>query len=359
MKHRKGLYRAALRRLRRGEVGWLFRQAVRYRRIRRALKRADGRTGAGPVIAHVFATARCDSRCRMCDIPERAGDGEFTTGEFRELLRGLAGLGVAGIAFTGGEPTLRPDIHELLSLSRRAGLETVLATNGLTLEGHIDGIIEAGTGTVNISLDGGEAAVHDAIRGVDGAFARTAVNVRRLADRIRRSGAGTDVVVSAVLQSANSGRGQVDSLLRRAVGLGANRVIFCPVHDFDREAGEIAVGRIATDYGIGSFLLRHPLRSRIDNSDRYLVRLDGVIENRRPPAGCVAGYTTLFVDWEMNLYPCKAYLEIGRPLANLRADSRNLAAIWYGEEFNAFRRFCSSCRKCFLTVNREFDGVFR
>lgn len=359
MKHRKGLYRMALRRLRRGDLGWLARQAVRYRRIRRALKRADGRTGSGPVIAHIFSTARCDSNCVMCDIPARADEYEFTTGDFKEILEGLIELGVGGVSFTGGEPTLRPDIRRLLEMSRRAGLETILVTNALTLDRHIAWIVEAGVGTVNISLDGSEASVHDASRGVEGAFVRTVANIRRLTDRIRSSGAGTDVVISTVLQSANSGREQVDAFLRFVAGLGVDRVIFCPVHDFNRREERIEIGRIGIDYDIGGFLRRHPLRSLIDNSDWYLDRLDEVIRSRRPPSGCVAGYATLFIDWALNLYPCKAYLEIGQSLADFRRDPRSLAEIWHGEEFSAFRRFCPSCRKCFLTANREFDGVFR
>ncbi len=359
MKYRKGLYRIALRRVRRGDLRWLFRQARKYRRIRRALARPDGRTGAGPVIAHLFSTARCDSRCVMCDIPARAGGYEFTTGDFRRMLAGFVELGVGGIAFTGGEPTLRPDIHELLSLSRRAGLETILVTNALTLDRHIEDIISLGIGTVNVSLDGAEASVHDAIRGVEGAFARTTANIRRLTERIKDSGAGTEVVISSVLQSANSRRSAIDSFLRFVGTLGVNRVIFCPVHDFSLKDKKIEVGRIETDGEIGDYLRHHPRRTLIDNSDWYLGRLDEVIKTRQAPSGCVAGYTTLFIDWELNLYPCKAYLETGQSLANLRRDRRTLAEIWYGEEFNAFRSFCPTCRKCFLTVNREFDGVFR
>lgn len=359
MKYRKGLYRITLRRVQRGDLGWLFRQARKYRRIKRALARPDGRTGAGPVIVHLFSTARCDSRCVMCDIPARAGGYEFTTADFRRLLTGFVQLGVGGISFTGGEPTLRPDIHELLSLSRQAGLETILVTNALTLEPHIEDILSLGIGTVNVSLDGAEASVHDAIRGVEGAFARTTANIRRLTEKIRRSGAGTEVVISSVLQSANSSRPAIDSFLRFVSTLGVNRVIFCPVHDFRRKEKMIEVGRIQTDGEIGDYLRRHSRRPLIDNSDWYLQRLDGVIKSRQAPSGCVAGYTTLFIDWELNLYPCKAFLETGQLLANLRRDNRSLAEIWYGEEFDAFRNFCPTCRKCFLTVNREFDGVFR
>jgi MoaA/NifB/PqqE/SkfB family radical SAM enzyme len=359
MKFRKGIYRIARQRLARGDIGWFLRRAVQYRRIRRALRRPGGLTSAGPIIAHLFATTRCDSRCVMCDIPRRSADYEFTTADFRSLLEQFVALGVAGVALTGGEVTLRPDIHELLDLSRRAGLDTILVTNGLTLERHIDRIVELGVGTVNVSLDGADPATHDAIRGVPGAFAQTTANIRRLVERARTARAPTEVAISTVLQTANASRAQLDALLHFLADLGIGRVIFCPVHGFDCGRQEAEVGKIVPGHDLGRFLREHPLRSIIDNSDWYLSRLTGVIASRRPPDGCVAGYTTLFVDWELNLYPCKAFLEVRKPLASLRRDARSLAEIWRGEEFNSFRRFCPSCRQCFLTVNREFDGVFR
>ena len=359
MRLRKGFYRIASRRLARGDAGWLLRQAKKYLRIRQGIRRGDGRALAGPVIAHLFSTTRCDSRCVMCDLPRRPAGDEFSTGEFRRLLGQLQELGVSGISFTGGEPTLREDIHELLELSRGADLDTILVTNALTLDRHVEKIVELKLGTVNVSLDSAEAAVHDRIRGVPGAFQRTTENVKRLLERVRSSGSRTDLVISTVLGPLNCGREAIGALIEYVSGLGAGGIVFCPVHDFDYRNQTVGIGRMELDYDLSSYLLAHPRRKLIDNSDWYLSRLTEVIKSGKPPAGCVAGYTTLFLDWELKVYPCKAYLEINKPLFSFRDSDATLEEMWFSESFNDFRRFCRGCRKCFLSVNREFDAVFR
>jgi len=358
MKRRKGFYRITAQHLRRGELGWLLRQAKKYFRIRRSLVRGNGRTATGPIIVHLFSTSRCNSKCIMCDLPNRPVEYEFTTADFRNMLWQFIELGVTGISFTGGEPTLREDIHELLSLSRAAGLDTILVTNGLTLDRHIKNIIELDLNTVNVSLESADPAVHDRVRGIPGAFIKTTDNVKALIRAIRGKKAQTEIVISTVIGPDNLNREKIDNLLEYVDSLGIGRVVFCPVHDFDCREKKVGIGAMDLNFDLSGHLLNHSRRSIIDNSDLYLSRLNEVINTRHPPIGCVAGYTTLFIDWEMNIYPCKAYLEIGTPLFNLKESDRDLKDIWYSETFNEFRRFCPTCSKCFLSVNREFDGVF-
>jgi len=294
----------------------------------------------------------------MCDLPARRSEYEFTTDDFRQMLGQLKELGVAGIAFTGGEVTLRKDIDTILELSRQANFDTILVTNALELERHIDRIVEIEVNTVNVSLDSADPSVHDRIRGVEGAFERTTGNVKRLLRRIQEQRARTELVVSTVLGPLNFKREQLNALIEYVDGLGAGRIVFCPVHDFNYSHRTVGVGGMDPGYDLSDYLLHHPKRSLIDNSDWYLGCLTDVLKNGNPPAGCVAGYTTIFIDWELNVYPCKAYLEIGQPLYRLRNSEITLSQAWYSETFDKFRRSCRSCRQCFLSVNREFDAVF-
>lgn len=358
MKMRKGFYRITVQHLRRGELGWLFRQVKKYFGIKRSISRGDGKISTGPIIVHLFSTSRCDSRCIMCDLPNRLVGYEFTTADFKDMLSQFIELGVTGISLTGGEPTLRKDIHELMFLCRDAGLDTILVTNGLTLDRHIDKIIELNLNTVNVSLESADPAVHDRIRGIPGAFEKTTGNIKKLIQAIREKRAQTEVVISTVIGPDNLTREKINSLLEYVDSLGIGRVVFCPVHDFDCRRKTVGIGNMDLDYDLSKHLLTHPRRSIIDNSDLYLGQLNEVINTRHPPSGCVAGYTTLFIDWAMNVYPCKAYLEMETPLFNLKESNRDLKDIWYSETFDEFRRFCSTCSRCFLSVNREFDGVF-
>ncbi|MEA2618560.1 MAG: hypothetical protein QOE72_4343 [Chloroflexota bacterium] len=61
-------------------------------------------------------TGRCQLRCRHCyseSGPDR-GHGSMRTGDWRRVLDEAADLGVSDVQFIGGEPTLHPDLPELI-----------------------------------------------------------------------------------------------------------------------------------------------------------------------------------------------------------------------------------------------------
>ena len=81
---------------------------------------------------------------------------------------------------TGGDPIKRPDVFELIRYATSRGIHAALtpsATPLLTRE-VIFRLKEAGLARLAISLDGATAEVHEAVRGVQGAYARTLDAVR-------------------------------------------------------------------------------------------------------------------------------------------------------------------------------------
>lgn len=98
----------------------------------------------GKVACTVFLGG-CDMRCPFCHNSELL-DGTapviMESAELLDFLRKRQGL-LDGVAITGGEPTLRPDLPELLAAIRALGFATKLDTNG----GHperLRAIVEAG-----------------------------------------------------------------------------------------------------------------------------------------------------------------------------------------------------------------------
>ena len=72
---------------------------------------------------------------------------------------------------TAGEPLLRPDIYEIITYAKSLELKPVLATCGTTLTQEVASRLKAaGIERISVSLDGPDAASHDAFRGVPGAF---------------------------------------------------------------------------------------------------------------------------------------------------------------------------------------------
>ncbi|MHA2349078.1 MAG: radical SAM protein [Candidatus Thorarchaeota archaeon] len=121
-------------------------------------------------------TKTCNLRCRHCY--EEAGKSaydELSTEEALLCVDRLADAGVVFLAFSGGEPTLRPDIIKLISRAATSGMYVAIATNGTTFANpeRVRSYKKAGLKFVQVSLDGTEAKTHDSFRGVSGTFEKT------------------------------------------------------------------------------------------------------------------------------------------------------------------------------------------
>ena len=119
------------------------------------------RDGHGRLIGDVriSVTDRCNFRCQYCmpaeGLPwlERAEILSFE--EIARVARVLAGLGVAKVRLTGGEPLVRRELPRLVAmLSATPGLDEVaVTTNGYLLERDAEALVRAGVTRWNVSVD--------------------------------------------------------------------------------------------------------------------------------------------------------------------------------------------------------------
>ena len=139
-----------------------------------------------PVLSEIALTYRCQNRCFFCyaSAPERGPQvGELTTDEVKLLIDKIADQArVPTVSFTGGEPTLRLDLPELIAYAIERGLRTNLITNGIRCANRefVARLADAGLHSAQVSLEAGEAAIHDAVVNYEGAFERTVQGVRNL-----------------------------------------------------------------------------------------------------------------------------------------------------------------------------------
>jgi radical SAM protein len=122
-------------------------------------------------------TQACALACRHCRASARPFRDplELTTEEGRRVVRQTAQMGTPLIVFSGGDPVSRPDLVELVAEGKAAGLRTATipaATDKLTAD-LVGRLKEAGLDQLALSLDYPDAALHDAFRGVPGAFEKT------------------------------------------------------------------------------------------------------------------------------------------------------------------------------------------
>ena len=109
----------------------------------------------------ISVTDRCNFRCRYCmprevfgkDFPflERAGIMSFE--EIDRLAGIFIDLGVEKIRLTGGEPLLRKNLPDLISMLSMRGVEIAMTTNGVLLPRYAPALSAAGLDRVTVSLD--------------------------------------------------------------------------------------------------------------------------------------------------------------------------------------------------------------
>src|SRR5829696_4701174 len=86
-----------------------------------------------PLYAAWEITHRCNARCLHCysdSGPDAGCQEELSTAEALQVIDQLADAGLLVLAFSGGEPMMRPDWRELVRHAVRRGLSVNIGTNG-------------------------------------------------------------------------------------------------------------------------------------------------------------------------------------------------------------------------------------
>src|SRR5579859_7897985 len=120
-------------------------------------------------------THRCPLQCPYCSNPlelERAA-GELDTATWLRVLGEAADLGVLQVHFSGGEPTARRDLPELVRRAAQRQLYSNLITSGVLLDERlVTTLAEAGLDHVQLSFQDVETENGERIGGMAGAQAK-------------------------------------------------------------------------------------------------------------------------------------------------------------------------------------------
>jgi radical SAM protein with 4Fe4S-binding SPASM domain len=155
---------------------------------------------AGPFRVDLELTARCNQYCIHCMADPLEGERtsrELELSEISRLLRSFARQEVVILQITGGEPTLREDLAEIIGIACRLGYCILLSTNGSLLDPEAARVIAECRVHLELSLDGATAETHDMIRGCTGSFASAVEAAECLLEY------NADFVVSTVLLQQN------------------------------------------------------------------------------------------------------------------------------------------------------------
>ena len=116
----------------------------------------------------ISVTDRCNFRCRYCMPRERFDENHtflprrayLSFEEIEKVVTACRPLGLEKVRITGGEPLLRPDLHDLISRISSTGVEVALTTNASLLSGQAPRLADAGLDRVTVSLDALDPKIH-------------------------------------------------------------------------------------------------------------------------------------------------------------------------------------------------------
>jgi Fe-coproporphyrin III synthase len=143
----------------------------------------------------VISTYRCNSRCQMCYIWQNPTNPkeEISAKTLEKLPGGFDNLNVSG-----GEPTLRRDLADLIDVVYPKARITEISSNGLRPDRLLPIIKKYPNIKVRFSLEGDEVT-SDAIRGEKNGYATKVAGLRKL-----REAGGTDLGFAMVIQDENA-----------------------------------------------------------------------------------------------------------------------------------------------------------
>jgi len=297
-----------------------------------------------PLAVLLELTHRCPLQCGYCSNPvemERAGN-ELTTDEWKKVLTELAEIGVLQVHFSGGEPTVRKDLAELIRHATELGLYSNLITSAVLLSrDKLEALADAGLCHIQISFQGNEPELANRIAGFKG-------HSKKLEAAGWARELGLPLTVNAVMHRQNLH--QLPGMIDMAVALDADRIEVANVQYY----GWALKNRAAL----------MPTIAQIDEATRIVeeatVRLRGILDidyvvpdyYADRPKKCMGGWGRQFFNITPagKVLPCHAAETITELDFESVRSNHSIAWIWQNSDaFNRYRGTgwmpepCQSC----------------
>jgi PqqA peptide cyclase len=289
-------------------------------------------------------THRCPLQCPYCSNPvelERANT-ELSTEDWKDVMRQAAELGILQIHLSGGEPTARSDLEEIVEAAAKAGLYTNLITAGVLLKRErLEKLRDAGLDHVQLSIQDVDRQNADRIAAYKGGAAKK----HEVAKWVREF--EMPLTINAPLHRQNIG--SLPAIIDYAVEVGAGRL----------EVAHIQYYAWALKNRAALMPTREAFMKTAEIVDEAKERLKGILVidfvvpdyYAKYPKPCMGGWGRgiMNVTPSGRVLPCHA----AESLPGLEFDSvrdRPLADIWLnGQAFEKFRGtdwMKEPCRSC-------------
>lgn len=289
-----------------------------------------------PISTYIAVTNRCMYHCWHCSAKHfmECGNKDLTTEELLTVTEKIKKLGVGIIGFTGGEPLLRRDLEQAISLATKGShmpCMTLLFTTGygLTFKRAM-ALKEAGLFGIAISLDRIHAKDQDQMRGAEGAFEQAvkAIQYAKLA--------GLYTMTQTMCTRKLLETGEIKEIAKLAKSLGVDEMRIMepiPCGTLNQHRDEVLTSKEQKD------LIDLHIKM---NSDREYPKVSvfPYVESENQ-YGCGAGSQHSFVDADGNFGPCDFL-----PIAYGNLLSEEATVIWKRMHQDMGKPKCKCYAKC-------------
>jgi len=303
----------------------------------RCLRLAFGFLTRRTIHCNLQVTYRCNFRCQICDFwkDKHSPADELSLDDIRLIGRKLNRLGTLIISLAGGEPLMREDLYDVITILNQANHFPILITNGWFVDETVArDILRAGLQEISVSVDYRDPRRHDAQRGHPGAWDH-AIRALELLNRHRPDRRNRVHMISVLM---DDNLDDVEDLIKLSRELGVTYML--SLYSFNRGTKPARLpGTKVTERLLG-LKRQYPefvtLTTYIDHLDQAIA--EGGIGH------CQTGRLLLNIDNRGNVARCTERLDeaVGNILADDMIDLRN--RLWQTQREQDCAQCWTSCR---------------
>ena len=135
---------------------------------------------SAPLRMDLALTFKCQNDCIHCYAGGPHETPELSTVQWKSVIDKLSEIGIFILTFTGGEPTLREDLPELLLYAQNKGMVTGLISNGRKLKdkAYVNLLEKSGLDFVQVTLESQKSEIHDKMTNAKGSWRETIEGIK-------------------------------------------------------------------------------------------------------------------------------------------------------------------------------------
>ncbi len=295
-------------------------------------------------------THRCPLQCPYCSNPlqmERVNT-ELSSEEWQRVMREAGALGILQVHLSGGEPTVRPDLEDIVRAAVDAGLYTNLITAGVLLtKERLKGLADIGLDHVQLSIQDVDAENADRIAAYKGGSAKK----HEVAGWVKEFGLALTLNAPLHRQNIHS----LPRIIDYAVEIGAGRLEIAHIQYYAWALKNRAALMPTEEDFMATARIANEAKERL----KGILVFDFVVPDyyAKYPKPCMGGWGrgVMNVTPSGRVLPCHAAESLpGLTFDNVK--EKGLREIWLeGEAFNLYRGTEWMKEPCKSCARKEID----